>query len=305
MWDFLRLDAALQGLKGMEIPRQALTPRLSAALYIDADSGMSMVTADDLEQWGVGFEEGMEIGLANLAARSQEPFEKVADGLWASPWGDCYDTARLLLPDKLREVEVDGDLVAFCPHWSALFLTGSNDVGGLGACLNTAAQQISEAPKPMSAQPMVRRYPGWEVLRFARGHQLYDIWARARVYEMAGVYNDQQSALQEWCERQGDDVFVAQFNGVEEQQTKIVRSYCVWSKDVVTFLPETDEVMLYEDEKPEDDRVTRVDWDVMWAHCEGLLQPTEHVPARWRVEAFPDPETLRRMSETQARRNGA
>jgi hypothetical protein len=65
-------------------------------------------------------------------------------------------------------------------------------------------------------------------------------------------------------------------------------------------LPETDEVMLYEDEKPEDDKVTRVDWDVMWAHCEGLLQPTEHVPARWRVETFPDPETLRRMSEADA-----
>lgn len=301
-WDFLRLDAALQGLEGMEIPRQAVTPRLSAALYIDADNGMSMVTADDLERWGVGFDEGMHIGIENLAARSQEPFEKVADGVWASPWGDCYDTARLLLPDKLREVEVNGDLVAFCPHWSALFLTGANDEAGLGACLNAAAQQITEAPKPMSAQPIVRRYPGWEALRFARGHALYDLWAKARVYEMIGVYHDQQSSLEEWTERQGDDVYVAQFNAMENKQTKRVRSYCVWSKGVPTLLPETDEVMFYEDDKPEDEKVTQVDWDVMWAHCNGLLQLTEHVPARWRVEAFPDSETCHRMSEAQARR---
>ena len=302
MWEFLRLDADLQGLKPLDPPRIDLTSRLSSALYVDAEHGMSMVTNEDLERWEICFDEGMILALENLSARSNEAFLELTDGVWASPWSDCYDTARLLLPDKLREVEVDGNLVAFCPHWNTLLLTGSNDIAGLAGCLDSSAQQITEAPKPLTAQPIMQRYPGWEMLRFGRGHQLFNLWAKARVFEMVGLYRDQQSVLEQWYKLRGDDVYIAHFNGVEQKDSKETRSYCVWGKGVVALLPEADEVVFFEDDKPEEQKVTRIDWDVMWTVCEPLLALTDHVPVRWRVASFPDSDSLQRMREMQEHR---
>jgi hypothetical protein len=304
MWEWLRLDAELEGRDRMDVPRMEITPRVSAAVYVDAENGMAMVSGHDLDDWAVSFDDAMEIALDNLRARSTEPFEQVREGIWASPWSDCYDTARLLLPDKLREVEVDGDLVAFCPHWNTLMLTGVNDIAGMGACMATSTDQIAEAPKPMTAQPMLRRYPGWEIMQFPRGHALYDLWTKARVHELVSLYQDQQQQLQRWYEERGDDVYVAQYNGIQEDGTDRVRSYCVWGKGVVALLPETDQVMFFEDDKPEDDQVTCVDWDIVWSRCQSFIGPTDHIPARWRVETFPEEALLQQMREEQAKRDG-
>ena len=199
---------------------------------------------------------------------------------------------------------MDGDLVAFCPHWSTLLITGANDTAGLAGCLATATEQMLEAPKPLSCQPIVRRGTGWETLTFPRGHDLYELTTRARVIDMAGLYDEQQQVLQSWCTARGDDVYVAPFYGAQPEETGQVRSYGVWGRGVVTLLPETESAAFFDDDLPEDDKITPVDWDIMRTYCHDLLEPTDHDPPRWRVESFPSEETMGLMREAQARREG-
>src|SRR6185503_6713355 len=125
------------------------TPHLVICLYLDAEDGMMAVGGNLLRQWGVGFEEALAVARDNLAARSGAPLRRVADGLYDSTWADCYDPARLLLPELLRPLELEGAPVAVCPHWRWLIVTGERNHGGLATALQAALDSLA-GPKPVS-----------------------------------------------------------------------------------------------------------------------------------------------------------
>ncbi len=102
------------------------------------------------------------------------------------------------------------------------------------------------------------------------------------------------------------DLFVAIFGAIENRETKAVHSYCVWTKGIVSLLPETDLIAFYDTERPEGEHLlAEIDWDLVTAYCGPLMSRTEHRLPRHRVESFPTAEQLAAMKAAQIQRSPA
>jgi hypothetical protein len=118
MFEMLRLRSQIDGTPSFPPSGFALGSRLWLAGFLDSPNATSAVTVSDLQSWAEPWQRCYDIALQNLAARSTEGLTLVAEGVYHSPWHDCYDPARLLLRDVLARLELNGDPVAFTPNWN-------------------------------------------------------------------------------------------------------------------------------------------------------------------------------------------
>ena len=82
-------------------------PGLYETAAIDSPTKMLAVTEDQLATRGITLDELLDTARMNLREISQDPFTEVAPGIWAAPWQDSYDAARLALPEVLQRVCTD------------------------------------------------------------------------------------------------------------------------------------------------------------------------------------------------------
>jgi hypothetical protein len=108
---------------------------------------------------------------------------------------------------------------------------------------------------------------------------------------MGADYADQTSALNALHEKTGKDIFVAKFAVVQKRGTDEVRSYCVWSDWVTSFLPRTDDIYFFRPKaESEGDVLGSAAWEQAEAILGDLLKPVGIYPERYLVEAFPTAE---------------
>ena len=89
---------------------------------------------------------------------------------------------------------------------------------------------------------------------------------------------------------------VPSYTATQSQDTGKVQSDCVWSKDVLTLLPEVDCVHFYDDSLSEDDKlVATASWGRVCAVVGGLKQCRDMCPPRYLVDAFPSREQLEEL----------
>jgi len=227
----------------------------------------------------------------------------VAEGLYHSPWQDCYDPARVLRRETFASLELSGEPVVFAPNWNHLIVTGSGDTGGLATALAFSMKVLAEEPRPMSGLPLVKRSGEWMDFALPKGHPVEPLLRQARVLEMSSVYGDQGPLIEKQLEREGRDVFVAQYNGTQNEQEKTFSSYAVWSKGVPTLLPRTERVFFFDEDGPSDSKVVaQVEWETVLLHCGALLGEAGYTPPRFLVESFPSPRQLEAMIATEGAR---
>lgn len=126
----------------------ALTDGLIFDLAIDLPERIRMVQQSDLAAAGMAWGEAFELGRRNLLARSKEPWNEVAPGLFLSPWGDYFDGARLSLPTLFPRIGVRGDPIVTNPNRCAMLCTGSEEPHGL-ALLYEATRQLMQRDRPV------------------------------------------------------------------------------------------------------------------------------------------------------------
>jgi hypothetical protein len=108
-----------------------------------------------------------------------------------------------------------------------------------------------------------------------------------RQISMASHYHDQKEALEALHQQTNEDVFVASMQLMQQQDaTKTISSWCVWSKGVQTLLPKTDLVAMNPGTDSKD--VLLVAWDKLQAICGHYFKTTAEEPARFLVEDFPN-----------------
>jgi hypothetical protein len=302
LFEALRLQTLLDGKQGLETPRRPLGSRLCACIVLDSPTSTSPVTASDLETWRVSFEETYRLALENLEKRSvRAQFQQVAEGVYVSPWSDCFDTARILLDRAFAELPIEGDPVVTCPNWNRLFVGGAAKLESVAGVISAGMHVMQEEPRPMSGLPLVRRGGEWVDFDLPHGHVAEKLLRKSRVLEMASIYSAQEGLLEKVHEKNGTDVYIAAFNGTRKQDTDEYGSYCVWSKDCVTLLPRTERVSFFVAE-PEKKIVAEIDFDLVVQHCDGLLKATEYTPTRYLVDGFPSEAQMETMRHAQARR---
>ncbi|MEZ0230238.1 MAG: hypothetical protein ACAI25_16570 [Planctomycetota bacterium] len=273
-------------------PRLPIADHLGAIVVHDREDSISDLTANDYERWGVDFEHVFDKAQANLWRRSEEPFERQRSGLYLSPWRDNHDASRLLLTDKIRELDVDGDPVAMVPNRDFLLVTGSMDAKGLEAMADIC-DELREAPRPMSFVP-VRLGDNDEWTTFLRdvSPAVRARFARLRVLDRARDYDEQKSLLDALHEKQGHDEFVATFMVFEDKETGQLGSLTTWSEGVRALLPATDRVAF----TSADDEAQVVPWHTVVKHVSKLMKPVDGLyPERFQVAKFPSRKVLAAM----------
>ena len=279
---------------------------LAASVFLDSPQSTRVVAEKDAERWGLSWQEIFEKAKANLASRSRQPLCRLADGVYVSEWHDYYDSARLLLDEVLRDVEIEGNPVALVPTWNQLLVTGDGNPSALGAALSVAEKAAEHEGRPACLVPLVRREGAWRTLDLPVGHPCEPELRRLRVLDLIGPYAEQKRLLDRRHESEGLDVFVASFTGVRDKDGGDTRSYCAWTKGVLALLPKTDEVMFGDLDQPKGQQMLgRFSWAVVWHACHELMTPTEHLLPRFRVDAFPTEDQFAAMRANQGTRDRA
>ena len=88
-------------------PCQLLGEHFGVGVAYDWPECKLHVIEKQLADWGVGFDQAIEVARENLRGMSREGLEEAAPGFWISPWHDDYDDARILLPDLIEQCEVN------------------------------------------------------------------------------------------------------------------------------------------------------------------------------------------------------
>jgi len=294
---FMRLRNRLKGLEYTLPPHTVTASHFCTDLVYDWPESIQGIQKSDLDRWGVTFEQALELSLENLDAVSSEEFSRPPGnpGVYVSPWKDNYDASRLLLPGKIAGIEVTGDPVAILPNRDTLIVTGSEDKAGLAAMAELASAALP-GPHPLSGTAL--RWTGKEWVPFlpAGDIPLYYRFVMLRTTALAPDYHYQKELLDRLYKEVGADIFVANYQVMKHEETGSVLSVCVWTRDVVSLLPETTHITFFDDNLPENERVIGpVEWDRAINVVGNLMTKQELEPPRYKVEQFPTPEQFKKM----------
>ena len=138
---YFEIDVQLTSEKEWDPPPyEPIGEHLALSLVYDLPTSMRTLNEHALEQWGISFYEAMEVAKQNLAEKPME-VAQIGTG-YAISNGDGYDATRMILLDRLGEIEVKGNLIAMVPNRERLYFAGSDDVDGLDFLLHFAEQDV-------------------------------------------------------------------------------------------------------------------------------------------------------------------
>ena len=299
IWSRLGLERARQekrldgGFDVAGLPSEPVGEHLVATLGYDWPESVQSINQANLDAWGVTFYEAMEVARDNL--REATPgYAKVGDGFFAFVAGDSYDASRLVLSDLIATLEVDGDPVVLAPNRDGLLITGSDDEAGLAMLAGIGAQRLHE-PYPMSGSPLILHHGEWLDWLPPAGHPLRRQFIDLRTDWLGPEYTQQKQLLDAIHEREGVDLFVASLSGLQRDGGERI-TYCVWGQGITALLPEAEKVVFIADDQAV---VALADWDHVRAVVDHRMHPTEHYPARWRVDSFPDPAEVLALGKAE------
>ena len=115
-FETLSLRAELEHGKVQHWPYKPVGEHLAAALVHDMGGGLRTIRDDELEGWGISFNEALEAAIDNLKqlpARLLGP--KKGDGLYLIAGDDNHGASRLLLLDPIRGLSVKGNRIVLVP----------------------------------------------------------------------------------------------------------------------------------------------------------------------------------------------
>ena len=288
-----RLPAQVAGQVPPEYPFESLPGGLVTVLAVDSATSISMPDREIQASWGIPFSQALAQAVANLDARSEPRWTSPQPGLYVSAWDDDYDCSRIHSDRALRGLAVEDRMVAILPDRNCLVVTGLGDPDALRAAFVLAAER--HHPRPVSLIPLVRSWPAWEALELDERHSCYDLWRRLVLTTQAEVYEQQKQALESLFLRGDRDILVARFI-VDEDAGDHPRSRSVWTRDVLSLLPETDLVALVDPSRPKgEENLGWFEWSTIVEECRDHFTPTSFYPIRHQVQGFPNALELERL----------
>ncbi len=264
-----------------------------AELVYDLPQAVITVSADHLEGWGKTLDEVWPVAIENLRKISDKPFGRSERGLYLSKWQDSHDASRLLLPEVVRKLSVQGHYLAMAPNRDLLMVADSNDDSAL---LEMAVRTRAMMDDSRFLSATLLRLVGdtWQPHTFAASHPLRETFERlVRLHDARG-YNEQKEGLQTEV---GEDAFVASLsafvrNGDSDDD---FRTYATWTKTVVTLLPKCDFVVFIDLDGAR--APMRVAWADAHAVVGAVMKPYGCYPERYRVDEFPSDAQLAELQQ--------
>ena len=282
---------------------RVVTEHHSVHLALDFPDTMIDITQDCLDKWGVDFSRAFQMAVENLRQRSPLPgFTRHFGNFYVSTYSDEYDSSRVLLPELLARLDLQGDPVAMIPNPKTLVVAGADDEDGLAAMAQFTAS-LTDKPRFRSGIPLRFIDGGWHAYRPPVNHPSSRVLNELRMSTISSAYAWQKQTLDEKHRLEDSDVFVASYLVFRDEAAMKNLSVSTWTESISTLLPRTDLVSLCPstllDQDPETmkldehERPVIVPWDILQKAVGNLMEPMGFYPERYRVSEYPNPEQLR------------
>jgi hypothetical protein len=287
-----RLKAQVEGIASYEWPHRIVAEHLAVGLVYDLPEAIMQVQQRHLSAWGLSLDEAFDVACENLLDISQHQWESPSPGVWVSPWRDNHDASRLILPDLLQTIAVQGDCVAMVPNRDTLLLSGSEDEPGLAHMANLAEKALDHA-RAITGLAFLLVDETWRPWLPDTEYPLHDRFHLLQLKSVGQDYAEQKRLLDALHEKSKLDLWVASYSAARNDHTWKLHSYCVWSQGVGTLLPQTEQVYFFVPKGDKDgDIVVRANWDRVQQVVGHLMERQDIYPVRYRVKAFPTKEQL-------------
>ena len=279
----------------MDFATKPIAPGLVAAVAQDTEHNIMNVGSGVLKGWGATFDEALQSAILNLRDKTNpNGIREIGEGFFISQWGDCYDCARILLPDVLHRLSLNGDPLVFLPNRDQLLVTGKYNSAAIRVMLTQGKASHFERGHALSPNLYVHTEGQWQQY-IPEDEQLHKLWLSIRRQRDNLDYSQQKIYLEKLFQLQKKDVFVATCQ-LYKRKDESLFSRCVWTKGVDSFLPEADSIAFVADVKTKD--VFSVAWkDALPVVLPLMERDPDLVPARYRVRAFPDESQLRQLRQ--------
>ena len=272
------------------LPFQPLTSDLAIFPVVDLPESMLAVTAKKLRSWGVGLDQVVEAGLHNFRTANRANAFTSFGRLQVAQVGDSYDATRLLLSEQIAALGLQGQPVALAADRELLILAGSADLPALGDMVNLAMQRFKEGVRYVSARPVVLIGGTWRDFEPPEG--VAEPFGQFRRFMDHRRYENQGDLLRKDLAARSEDVFVAKYVLGSNDNGVTYRSNVSWGENVVTLLPEADQISFYQGSTK---TLRRSSWERAMAVVKHRMEVTDHYPPRWKVRGFPTPEEFAAM----------
>lgn len=283
--------------EAVKVPlRRPAMPYLAELVVIDMPTAMRYVTPSDLEKWGVTAEEAFAAAQENLAPSAfrlpeggKVPEQPVAVRL-ADADGDAYFASMPLLPGWLESMRpvAGGQPIALVSDPSGLLLVGAPEPPkSIGPLVKLALEEYRSAVRSISPVPYTvdttgsvvplevpRDDPAWPLLHEAEATLAYDVYAQ------------QTATLRQQCELTAVETYVAALMRLKSNKDDSIFTVATWADVIESLLPYADYIGL----GPVGD-VFLLPFEAAIEEL-GLTPEPDLYPARYRVHAWPDPQTM-------------
>ena len=274
---------------------RVIAPDLAMGLVYDQPETFRWIRQADLSSWGLGFNDAIGIATENLRRRSASDFERLGAGTYRSPWRDSYDASRLILLDRIQNLDVRGRHVAIVPNRDTLLITGSDDASGLNLIVKEAIAAL-HAPRFMTGAAMTLSGEEWvPYLPASDSPSRHDFKGLRDV-----TYRDAYAAQADLLRKLGGDAFVAKYMVGINKRTGEPLSVCIWTQQSVpVLLPRTDRICFVDADLPIENGglMAGGHWDDVVAVVGDLMHPQGLHPERYLVERNPSPEQMRALPQ--------
>lgn len=277
------LERQVRGFPRSPVPHRVVAGDLVAEVAWNGHA----VDEAALARWGAGFDEALQAALDNLGALSGGGFAETADGergAWAAAWNDGSDGARVLLPELLGTLGLEGTAVAVVPTDGAFIVADLARPRGLQTLVRLAEAAVrSRKAVPVSATFLVLQDGAWAPWEGDRYAATPDVMRRLRETLALRLHARQKFLL----EKRSAGTAVPEVREVRFPDCN--RLECTWTEGPPTALPAVEAVTLV---RADGTRLGEVPWDRLRRVLGGRLAPLGLQPERYLAEAFPSAEDL-------------
>ncbi len=281
-----------------ELAAREVLPCVREHLVLDGEHDIALVSAGQLTKWNVSFEHAAEAGRARLQTeQTGDTLYDEAQRIWTVETDDAYESSRLLVPGFLASFEgrVNGRPIAIAPTRDQVFIAGDADPAVVVRLCELAEREFAASPRRISAALYALDAEG-SLCRYRReGEDACAQRVRAAHVRFEGTeYSAQKKVLEAHVEATGEDLFIANFSGIEHQLRGFF-SFCAWAPGVLGLLPRTDLVGLGSGEA-----VFLAPWDEVMRVAGAKLQREPHLyPFRWRTVGTLDESDLAALRQVE------
>lgn len=288
--DLMRIDAGDEKALSDIMCFRPLSDDLGIALAIDSELNIKQIGDDALKRWNKTFDEVLLVAVDNLRHQAAPAFHEISRGLFASHYGDYYDAARILVHELIWQLPVGAQPVAMVPNRSCLLVCGADNEAALIEMVGQARLILFEESRPLSADMFLLTDNTWAP--WTPPGEPGRALGRLQRELLASGYAEQKQAMDIAQEQAGTDVFVATHTLVERSADGQLISYAVLPRDVHTWLPTADLVLLSEGEGADPLIVTMADFlEIAGSGAQRL----PYVLPRYEVVEFPDAGCMERL----------